>query len=323
MATTISWPLVVWHNFSNPTTTCVTCSYPNVYAGQRDGHIWVYTMHNAEQLQYKLLLVGHRAPIAALCVIKGGQRANDLTATSDDILVSASEDGEIAQWNASDGRCLGVNAKGFLGVPTDLKLFSQAKDRYIFCSGQSNEINILNATTLEVVRVWGSHPNWVTCADFYDPVAKRSRLVTVTMDGKLDIWDFDVAGQVIYKDRSSENQPKLIKETTSDRVIGLKSCPFFHGLCMVLTRKNAIVFVLRDSAFVPEVTIPAEHGTSWSNAEFCKGNKLLIWAQNGKIFEYYLKPPAGVDPGSMAHDENQLYYSVSLMHTYYFDTAGK
>lgn len=90
--------------------------------------------------------MGHRAPIAALCVIKGGQRANDLSATSDDILVSASEDGyvtiervsisvyiilnmdihsEIAQWNASDGRCLGVNAKGFLGVPTDLKLFSQ------------------------------------------------------------------------------------------------------------------------------------------------------------------------------------------------------
>lgn len=71
--------------------------------------------------------------------------------------------------------------------------------------------------------------------------AKRSRLVTVTMDGKLDIWDFDVAGQVIFKDRSSENQPRLIKETTSDRVIGLKSCPFYHGLCMVLTRKNAIV----------------------------------------------------------------------------------
>lgn len=61
------------------------------------------------------------------------------------------------------------------------------------------------------------------------------------MDGKLDIWDFDVAGQVIFKDRSSENQPRLIKETTSDRVIGLKSCPFYHGLCMVLTRKNAIV----------------------------------------------------------------------------------
>lgn len=76
--------------------------------------------------------------------------------------------------------------------------------------------------------------------------AKRSRLVTVTMDGKLDIWDFDVAGQVIFKDRSSENQPRLIKETTSDRVIGLKSCPFYHGLCMVLTRKNAIVSFLQD-----------------------------------------------------------------------------
>lgn len=41
--------------------------------------------------------MGHRAPIAALCVIKGGQRANDLTATSDDILVSASEDGYVTK----------------------------------------------------------------------------------------------------------------------------------------------------------------------------------------------------------------------------------
>ena len=34
---------------------------------------------------------------------------------------------EIARWNISDGRCLGVNAKGFLGVPRQLKIFNQVR----------------------------------------------------------------------------------------------------------------------------------------------------------------------------------------------------
>jgi hypothetical protein len=53
MASSVSLPLVVWHNFSNPNTTCITCSYPNVYAGQKDGHIWVYTLseHDPSVLQ--------------------------------------------------------------------------------------------------------------------------------------------------------------------------------------------------------------------------------------------------------------------------------
>jgi hypothetical protein len=44
MASSVSLPLVVWQNFINPNTTCVASSYPNVYAGQKDGHIWVYTL---------------------------------------------------------------------------------------------------------------------------------------------------------------------------------------------------------------------------------------------------------------------------------------
>ena len=46
MTSPISWPLVVWHNYSNPITTCLTSTYPYVFAGQKDGHIWIYTVHN-------------------------------------------------------------------------------------------------------------------------------------------------------------------------------------------------------------------------------------------------------------------------------------
>jgi hypothetical protein len=50
MASSVSLPLVVWHNFSNPNTTCITTSYPNVYAGQKDGHIWVYTLSEKQDI---------------------------------------------------------------------------------------------------------------------------------------------------------------------------------------------------------------------------------------------------------------------------------
>lgn len=57
MASSVSLPLVVWHNFTNPNTTCITSSYPNVYAGQKDGHIWVYTVSesNPSQLQVRII----------------------------------------------------------------------------------------------------------------------------------------------------------------------------------------------------------------------------------------------------------------------------
>jgi hypothetical protein len=37
-------PLVNWHHYTHPTTTTTLLySHPYVFAGQQDGHIWVYT----------------------------------------------------------------------------------------------------------------------------------------------------------------------------------------------------------------------------------------------------------------------------------------
>ncbi|KAI9472284.1 MAG: hypothetical protein EXX96DRAFT_351331 [Benjaminiella poitrasii] len=151
MASSVSLPLVFWHNFSNPNITCITTSYHHIYAGQKDGHIWVYTLSkdNPHLLQHKFLLVGHKTAVVALCIIKSDSE-NSLK--SEDILISASEDGEIARWNASDGRCQAVNAKGFYGIPRLLKVFTQFSDRHIFCCGQADEITILHASTLEVFK---------------------------------------------------------------------------------------------------------------------------------------------------------------------------
>ncbi|KAI8333781.1 hypothetical protein EDC96DRAFT_17899 [Choanephora cucurbitarum] len=114
------------------------------------------------------MLVGHKSPVVALCVLKA---ETDALSKSENVLISASEDGEIARWSALDGRCQAVNPAGFHGVPRFLKVFPRFSEKHIFCCGQANEITILNASNLEVVRVWGGHSNWVTCLDFFDPGA--------------------------------------------------------------------------------------------------------------------------------------------------------
>lgn len=322
MASSVSLPLVVWHNFSNPNITCITTSYPNVYAGQKDGHIWVYTLSEQQDIptiKHKFLLVGHKSAIVALCVIK---TETDALLKTEDVLISASEDGEIARWNASDGRCQAVNPTGFYGIPRLLKVFTQFSDRHIFCCGQANEITILNATTLEVVRVWGGHSNWVTCMDFYDPDTKRSRLLTVTIDGKLNIWDFDATKHIIYKDQTIPNRPSILNNTTSfDSAFNLIGNSSIPGMCMALTSKNVMILLMQNTVFVSQFIIPAEPQTSWAGGSFFGKDRFVIWSLNGQIFDYILHPPEVAKSESIADDDEKLCYSATLVRTYSFNDS--
>ncbi|GAN10288.1 conserved hypothetical protein [Mucor ambiguus] len=317
MASSVSLPLVVWHNFSNPNTTCITTSYPHVYAGQKDGHIWVYALSQEQDtptLQHKFVLVGHKAAIVALCVLK---TETDAFLKTEDVLISASEDGEIARWNASDGRCQAVNPTGFYGIPRLLKVFTQFSDRHIFCCGQANEITILNATTLEVVRVWGGHSNWVTCMDFHDPDTKRSRLLTVTIDGKLNLWDFDATKHIIYKDQTMPNGPSIVSNTASfDSAFNLIGNASVPGMCMALTSKHIMVLLMQNTAFVSQFVIPAEAPTSWAGGSFFGKDRFVIWTLNGQIFDYILHPPESVPSESIPDGDERLCYSATLAHTY-------
>ncbi|KAI8388612.1 WD40-repeat-containing domain protein [Radiomyces spectabilis] len=329
MASSISLPFVIWHNFTNPNTTSLACNPPHVYAGQKDGHIWVYQMSlDPPTLQHKFLLVGHKAPVVALCVIKN--HTNSLS--NDDVLISAAEDGEIARWSVVDGRCQAVNNSGFMGVPRYLKVFKQFSSRHIFCCGQSNDIFILNATTLEVVSVWGGHANWVVCTDFCperilsstgaQQQGQQPKLVTMTMDGRLDTWNFDVSKQIIYKDKSILHQPLSSDQTVStfNAHFDLISSDSTPGICMALTDEKVVIFALHNNnEFIPHITLPAKSGTSWTGGVFCETNRLMIWTQNGDIYDYVLHPPQGVKTGSMASNEQQLYYTETLVQSYSMD----
>ncbi|KAI7871474.1 hypothetical protein BDF14DRAFT_1761428 [Spinellus fusiger] len=319
MASSVPLPLVVWHGFSNPDTTCLISSYPYVYEGQKDGTIWVYTLTQATppMLKYKLLLMGHKTSVVALCILK---TKTDTFSLREDILISASEDGEISRWSALDGRCLTTNTNGFFGVPNQLKLF-KFSEKYLFCCGQSNEISILNATTLEVVRVWGGHLNWVTCTEFHDTVTNCTRLATLTMEGQLDVWDFDISKQIVLKDQSATYEPLKDKQDHFDIAFDLINHEHIPGLCMALARRNVILFLLSGTAFIPNIKLTARPETDWLGGVFCGLDRFVLWTQDGVFYDYLLNPPTGVKPGSLVEQE-QLYYSTHLLNTYSFNNQG-
>ncbi|KAI8970454.1 hypothetical protein BDF20DRAFT_891371 [Mycotypha africana] len=315
MASSVSLPLVVWHNFSNPNITCITSSSSQIYAGHKDGHIWVYSIikqNNSYSLQHKTLLVGHKSAIVALCILKSGSDSSIFN--TENVLISASEDGEIARWNASDGRCQAVNPNGFYGVPHALKVFTHFSDKHIFCCGQANEITILHATTLEVVRVWGGHSNWVTCMDFFDSDKNRWKLLSMTIDGKLDIWDFDVSKHIIYKDQAHTNSSLQLNDTTIFDLIGNK---YMLGLYMTITCENVMIVRVENTKSVPKVVIPVELGTAWAGGLFVEKDRFVIWTTSGKLFDYSLdlleKDKTKKSP---VMEEDQMMLTARLNFTY-------
>ncbi|KAG0981710.1 hypothetical protein G6F28_011356 [Rhizopus arrhizus] len=259
MASSLSLPLVVWHGLSNPNITCITYSHSNIYTGQKDGHIWVYTFKD-NFIQHKLLLVGHKKAVVALCVM---QTESDCPSKVD-ILLSAAEDGEIIRWNALDGKCQAVNPNGFIGVPRALKVFSQISNHDIFCYGQANEITILNSTTLEVVRVWDGHSNWVTCMDFDEPDTNNPQLMTINMEGELNIWDYDSSKHDIHKAQSSRILDDTIRSPTFNLIKNKTSPKMF----MVLTNKNVLIMAVNNGEFIPQFIIPSDPKTQWQNGDF-------------------------------------------------------
>ncbi|KAF9358528.1 hypothetical protein BGX26_001535 [Mortierella sp. AD094] len=176
----LSIPIAFWSkNVSTSTISSTLACADYIVAGLEDGLIWVFKITSSEldknsaghaqanpiTLQPQTLLSGHNSRVTALeaMLVEG-----DTKSTCEWILISASEDGEVKKWTLADGRCLQSNPEAFIGVPAYLGLFftvdkSGSTPKFIVCAGASNEACILDSTSLEIVRVWGGHQDWIVC----------------------------------------------------------------------------------------------------------------------------------------------------------------
>ncbi|KAI9218744.1 hypothetical protein BC828DRAFT_407315 [Blastocladiella britannica] len=193
--TTFILPLVSWR--PHPHEDDVTCilplatpSHPRLVAGTESGRIWIFsflttgptgptapTTPNATTprslstsysldaaapcLEPRTLLVGHSAPVT--CLAFNAQDTESALDGGEHVVLSASESGEIAIWNLTDGQCLHVNVEAFPGVPRTLAVSGCCN--YLFVGGQAAQLVVLDAQTLEPIVVSSELNDWILQVD--------------------------------------------------------------------------------------------------------------------------------------------------------------
>ncbi|GET66980.1 WD40 repeat-like protein [Rhizophagus irregularis] len=278
-------PLAFWVNLPTAPITTVAYKEGHIVTGLEDGHIWIYRCiideQGAPQLQHKILCLGHKSSITALTIIEG---QTDGCAGNDYVLISASKDGDVNKWCLLDGRCLTSISKAFCGIIKSLKPLAEYSQpaKFLLCSGFSNEITILNCTTLELVRIWGGHNDWVACTPFYDSDARQIRLLTSNFNGILKIWAFDESNHI-----NKEYDNVGLLEAQGDKILELISNPYDIGVILAITRSYAITFTIRRGKMVNFQRIrTSKEGIYWASGAFLSKNRMLLWNQMGNAYLY-------------------------------------
>ncbi|KAI8801576.1 hypothetical protein BJ742DRAFT_684998 [Cladochytrium replicatum] len=296
-ATSLLLPLACWMDVpcasgARVTATAVSEDGRNVVAGFTNGHIWIYDFSggpgaalnskNATKLSPKVYLVGHRAAVA---VIKLARVEIDSPALTDNVVISASSDGEVVMWDIADGRCLQLNSTAFVGHPTSLHITSSG--RYILLSGHSNKICALDVGTLETAYETTVY-DWISSLSLHPSESKgMDRILALTLDGKLWITYFDEENFMLpmvesYHLRSSKTPGFLVEINRFDRRMAM--AVYRLGCTVNLADPNVTVLG----------TIPSPATQSWSGAQFLSARTILLWTQTGSSYIYFLGRPKDI-----------------------------
>ncbi|KAF9973369.1 hypothetical protein BGZ73_003401 [Actinomortierella ambigua] len=132
----------------------------------------------------------------------------------------------------------------------------------------ANEACILDATSLEVVRVWGGHTDWIFGNSLQPRVEGRYRnqLLSVTTNGKLVIWRFDESRVSVVKSKSVQLNP-----IPGDPIMKLIVSPL---------DSNAILYLSAlDEYQTAKASISAPDGEAFISADFVD-EKTLVFQTN-------------------------------------------
>ncbi|CAG8449148.1 16598_t:CDS:10 [Acaulospora morrowiae] len=301
-------PLAFWNRLPTAPVTVAVYREGHVVTGLKDGNIWIYRCNVDDQadlqLRHKVLCIGHKSAITALSIIEGQV---DGCAGNNYVLLSASEDGwiyagfrEVMKWCLLDGRCMMSTARAFDGIIRSLKPLAAYAEptKFILCAGFLNEITILNCATLEIVRIWAGHNDWVTCTPFYDSDTRKIRLLSSNFNGILKIWTFDETKQTITKEHDNVG----FLDAQGDKILELISNPYEIGVIMAITKNFVIVFIIRNGKLInmQRIRAPGE-GIFWTSGVFLAKNRVLVSSQNGDAFLYSIPTVERKYPSENGH----------------------
>ncbi|CAG8613581.1 31784_t:CDS:10, partial [Racocetra persica] len=277
----------LWNRLPSSPVTTVVYKEGHVATGLKDGFIWIYRCivdeQGALQLQHKVLCIGHKSAITALTITEG---PTDGCVGNNYVLISASEDGEVMKWCLLDGRCLAGTPKALDGMIRSIKPLA------------TYEITILNCASLEIVRIWAGHSDWVACTPFYDSDARQIRLLSSNFNGFLKIWAFDENKQSIIKEYDNVG----ILQAQGDKILELINNPYDIGVIMAITNNFIIIFTIRRGKMYNMQSIRTlKNGAFWASGVFLAKNTILVYTQAGDAHLYSISCTARKYPSENGH----------------------
>ncbi|KAI9340413.1 hypothetical protein DFJ73DRAFT_845096 [Zopfochytrium polystomum] len=251
------------------------------------GRLWINSLDPVSaKLEPTIFLVGHRSPISALLLCK---IEVDGPATDENIIISASEDGEVIMWDIGDGRALQANPKAYPGVPTSVAISTSRKS--FVCGGQSSVITILDSSNLEVVATVNILDNWSSALTLRPTEFKAlDEVWVVTPEGNVKVMSYD------------ESKPEILLEPkTIDLMATVPVVTMLVQLDMeligVLDRKTFWILSATNAELMMQITCP-DSKSMWEGVAFLSDAVVLLWTKRGTAYTYLVdtNASAGIRP---------------------------
>ncbi|KAL7749630.1 hypothetical protein RI367_004856 [Sorochytrium milnesiophthora] len=321
--TTFILPVACWsHHAPDATITHLTptASGTHIVACMANGLSWVLRLGRdsttgAMVIRPKVLLVGHQQAVRTATVAT--QDVDVGAAGEEEVIVTASESGDLIMWNVMDGQCVQMNARVLDGVPLSVQTAPSAS--HLFVAGCSNYIQILDSRTMEIVRTSPDMGNWIvslaaipagqknlflsfrkpdpsapptdlqTIAD--DP--NRIRLFTLNQTSVISEWAFHTASlafsaEPVHSVDLLQMDGGMMHFSAS--YLSLKLCKSDSLIGMAIGRRSVKLFRIEPVALAMTSQLDGPPlGGSWAGGEFINAQTIILWTQFGIGHVYSLQ----------------------------------
>ncbi|KAJ3239674.1 hypothetical protein HDU78_002718 [Chytriomyces hyalinus] len=249
-----------------------------------------------------LLLARSNATITAIALCRmdiDGSSAND------NVIVSATHDGEVVLWDIADGRSL-LAAQVYPGAITSIAISSSA--RFIICAGHSNSIVILHASSLAVAKVIQNVESWTSSIALLSTGPQTpDQLFRGCVQGRVTTYLFDepnldlvLVGTVEGID--VDTKPSL--SLGSGSILDIHVCRFGSNLIMAVKKKVCHILQRGQGAVKSICAIYCTETNlngGWKGGQFLSSQTVILWTQSGMAWVYFVGHAALVNSETLAN----------------------
>ncbi|KAM3722833.1 WD repeat-containing protein [Dirofilaria immitis] len=222
----------------NHRITCLQCFNNGavIITGDDNGTLILWEKCDGN-LQAKMMLLGHEAPITALSAT---DTARNLTR-----FVSASEDGQLTLWDSADGRSIDNTFMTHIHrqiIPHRITSGSISLCG-LYCIGDYAEVMVIDPQDMSILFTLSSRvePDWITAFTIFSRPTKQDALLGMTTSGLIKSWilfDLDKKESPIYETES--------KNVETNEVCSISWHPSSPSIFLVFNSGSWQIFELVD-----------------------------------------------------------------------------